>query len=604
LGKGHPASVSDVGRSYAGERRTEFLGLKLTPSEWNELDTAAAQDGGTLSEFCRELLFQRLPAAAARGRRNAESAAAMREVLSPIGNNLNQLAYQMNRSDGRELDRALLASVEEQSSGRLTSCWTSAAFNEMNPRIQTGRGITGAMRYVMGEGRDAKTMAIKILGPGETSRVVWMSGQGFGSTIRSEADADRARRIMEHDALNQKSSTRKCIEDCLHFSLAWAPGQKPTQPEMEEAARDALKFIGMENAKAVFVAHGDEDYAHLHIVASKINPATGMAYDLWASQRNLSLWAEKYEAEHGGIISMRRQDMNELRRAIAARDADAVLESLTKQRATFTPAQLTRALKKEIGDVHERERFRKEILASPKLVELQDPNKPLEAAAEAGEPWMMQRGGLDALSAAQKASAERAYELWATEKNPAAAKRHGLADYVNYVQARWAEDHPKVEHGGAAPTADRYTTRAVLESEMQVLLAAQDLAETTRHGIGDRNLRAVLSGDKFKSISEEQKRAFVHVTGAEGLALIDGQAGTGKSYTIAAVREAHERAGYKVIGLAPTLPAEDMAREGFTQASTAHKELFALNNGRRKWDAKTAVIVDEAAMIDTQSWAC
>jgi hypothetical protein len=37
----------------------------------------------------------------------------MREVLSPIGNNLNQIAYQLNRSSGRELDRELLAAVEK-----------------------------------------------------------------------------------------------------------------------------------------------------------------------------------------------------------------------------------------------------------------------------------------------------------------------------------------------------------------------------------------------------------------------------------------------------------------------------------------------------------
>ena len=61
----------------------------------------------------------------------------------------------------------------------------------------------------------------------------------------------------------------------MHLSLAWRPGEKPTREQMEEAARGALDALGMGNAKALFVAHNDEDYAHVHIVASRINPETG-----------------------------------------------------------------------------------------------------------------------------------------------------------------------------------------------------------------------------------------------------------------------------------------------------------------------------------------
>jgi len=46
-----------------------------------------------------------------------------------------------------------------------------------------------------------------------------------------------------------------------------------------------------------------------------------------------------------------------------------------------------------------------------------------------------------------------------------------------------------------------------------------------------------------------------------------------------------------------------MSNAGFARADTAHKELFALNNGRTQWNGRTAVIVDEAAMIDTKMMA-
>ena len=45
--------------------------------------------------------------------------------------------------------------------------------------------------------------------------------------------------------------------------------------QMIATAQDALATMGMGNARALFAAHNDEGYAHLHIVASKINPETG-----------------------------------------------------------------------------------------------------------------------------------------------------------------------------------------------------------------------------------------------------------------------------------------------------------------------------------------
>jgi ATP-dependent exoDNAse (exonuclease V) alpha subunit len=88
------------------------------------------------------------------------------------------------------------------------------------------------------------------------------------------------------------------------------------------------------------------------------------------------------------------------------------------------------------------------------------------------------------------------------------------------------------------------------------------------------------------------------------LALIDGQAGTGKSYTMSAIRQIYEASGYRVVGLAPTnVVAQEMHRDGFSHASTVHAELFALHNGRQSWDHKTVVMIDEAAMIDTKLMA-
>jgi hypothetical protein len=97
-------------RADAGERRTDFLGLYLTPSERSELQSAAVQQGATISAYARELLFRSSAMIVAGTRRNPEAVALMRE-LNAIGNNLNQLARHLNSTgqlrDWGELRAAL-----------------------------------------------------------------------------------------------------------------------------------------------------------------------------------------------------------------------------------------------------------------------------------------------------------------------------------------------------------------------------------------------------------------------------------------------------------------------------------------------------------------
>jgi Ti-type conjugative transfer relaxase TraA len=390
--------------------------------------------------------------------------------------------------------------------------------------------VTGAVRYILGEGRHPETGDPKKIGPDQISRVEWFGGVNLGFEVESREDADLARRIMEFDALNQASRTRRCEKDCVHLSLGWRPGEQPTREQMEAAALDALKAIGMGNAKALFSAHNDEDYAHVHIVASKINPDTGRAYDLKGNYLKLSRWAEQYEREHsGGIVCTRREEANRLRDAIAGRDAGAVLAFMTHQRSTFTTRDLERLLAKQIKGQFARAQFAEAIVSHSDAVRLVD---------------------------------------------------------------------------GAGGLAARYSTRQVIEAEDHVLRAADGLSRNDQHAAGDRIRAAVLSGKGFDGISREQVLAVRHATGAEGLALIDGQAGTGKSFTMAAIRQIYEAQGYRVVGLAPTnAVAYDMQQDGFARAQTVHSELFALNNDRAKWDRRTVIMVDEAAMIDTRNMA-
>src|SRR3954447_6441181 len=113
----------------------------------------------------------------------------------------------------------------------------------MNPRLNVGKGVTGAVRYVLNQAQDRSGGKASELQADTKSRVDWISGQGFGFAIHNRADADLARRVMEFDAFNQASKTRRCEQDCVHISLSWRPGEKPSQKEMEVSAHEALKSL-------------------------------------------------------------------------------------------------------------------------------------------------------------------------------------------------------------------------------------------------------------------------------------------------------------------------------------------------------------------------
>lgn len=125
-----------------------------------------------------------------------------------------------------------------------------------------------------------------------------------------------------------------------------------------------------------------------------------------------------------------------------------------------------------------------------------------------------------------------------------------------------------------------------------MLRAAAALAhDRNRRVTSGEEIAEVLKDKRFDGIRREQLRAIRHATGTEGIALIDGQAGTGKSFSVAAIRQIYERSGHQVIGLAPTnAVAQDMREGGFARAATIHAELFALNNARITWDRKTVVV--------------
>jgi len=145
--------------------------------------------------------------------------------------------------------------------------------------------------------------------------------------------------------------------------------------------------------------------------------------------------------------------------------------------------------------------------------------------------------------------------------------------------------------------AGRFTTRAVRDQERQALADGARVAAASHRAVGKSGREA----GSTAGLRPDQRVAFDHATDPGGLKIIEGRAGTGKSFVLGAVRDAHETSGYRVIGLAPTnAVAQTMGEEGFSKTSTVHAELFRLKNGFAQWDRRTLIVVDEAAMMDAK----
>jgi len=116
-------------------------------------------------------------------------------------------------------------------------------------------------------------------------------------------------------------------------------------------------------------------------------------------------------------------------------------------------------------------------------------------------------------------------------------------------------------------------------------------------------IRQVL--DRHATAGEDQAAMVRDLTqGGDGVALVVGRAGSGKTWTLGVAREAFELAGYQVHGTAPTgIATVGLADEGFTDARTVDRLLLDLHHGRVELDERTVLVVDEAAMVPTRTLA-
>lgn len=169
---------------------------------------------------------------------------------------------------------------------------------------------------------------------------------------------------------------------------------------------------------------------------------------------------------------------------------------------------------------------------------------------------------------------------------------------------------------------DIYTTKRVMASEIAIFQSAIGRQGETCHRIDpDQVTRKMIEvrdaaiakakadgtydPKKDYGLNQEQAAALRHLTAdTGGVAILEGAAGTGKSFTMKAVREVYEANGFQVRGLAPSGKAADELQKGSgIQSETIHSLLLKLENDKIRLHENQVLVLDEAGMTDSISLA-
>ena len=148
-----------------------------------------------------------------------------------------------------------------------------------------------------------------------------------------------------------------------------------------------------------------------------------------------------------------------------------------------------------------------------------------------------------------------------------------------------------------AGRAGRAYTTAEMQGYERELIDKMKMGQGTREVLADGNVREqTMQQHSHLSVSQRSAVGMV-LTSRDQMMALEGVAGAGKTTSLSAVREAAERSGYQIEGLAPTSRAAQKLGEAGMETQTLQRHLARgeqPDNGQ-----KTLYVIDESSMAST-----
>ena len=151
-----------------------------------------------------------------------------------------------------------------------------------------------------------------------------------------------------------------------------------------------------------------------------------------------------------------------------------------------------------------------------------------------------------------------------------------------------------------------YTTEKIRDEELKIMRLAGYINKQKNliaSSVGNDKTRKIINEDH--SLNEQQREALSHLLlSNNGIKLLKGRAGTGKSYVLGNVATLAAYSGVNIIGLAPTHKAKsELEKVGYNTCDTIKGFLFKLHNSRVDLQKNSLIVVDEAGMVGNEDYS-
>jgi conjugative relaxase-like TrwC/TraI family protein len=149
----------------------------------------------------------------------------------------------------------------------------------------------------------------------------------------------------------------------------------------------------------------------------------------------------------------------------------------------------------------------------------------------------------------------------------------------------------------------RWTTPELLELEGSIVASALRRRAVGAARATPAAVEAAVAGGP--SLSGEQQAMIRAICGSgDGIEVVEGAAGAGKTFALAAARQAWEASGHRVVGCSlAARAARQLQDDAGISAATIDRLLSDLDRNGPVLDGRTVVVVDEAAMVGTRKLA-